>query len=90
MHDVTKALLDADLGLAESVLGADASRERQQAALDELALEPLATQQPVATELTQPTRQPISRSSFDAEPTVMVRSARPSQAAGPLRKLRVG
>ena len=32
--------------------------------------------------VTQPTRQPISRSSLDAEPTVMVRAARSSRPAG--------
>ena len=31
---------------------------------------------------TQPTRQPIMRSSFEAEPTVTVRSARPGCVAG--------
>jgi hypothetical protein len=32
--------------------------------------------------VTQPTRQPIIRSSLDAEPTVIVRPARPGCAAG--------
>ena len=51
MRDATKALLDADAGLAESVLGGDAELERQQSALDGLALDLLAREQPVATEL---------------------------------------
>lgn len=45
-----RRLLDGDVELAESVLGAEADQERLQAALDWLALGLLARDQPVATE----------------------------------------
>ena len=47
----TRALLDADLTLAESVITADEQMDRLQAAIEEKSLELLARQQPVATDL---------------------------------------
>ena len=47
----TRALLDADLALAESVITADEEMDRIQAAIEEKSLELLARQQPVATDL---------------------------------------
>jgi phosphate transport system protein len=47
----TRALLDADLALAESVITADEEMDRIQAAVEEKSLELLARQQPVATDL---------------------------------------
>src|SRR4051812_32306199 len=47
----TTALLDADLAVAESVLAADEQIDRIQRELDDLALDMLARQQPVATDL---------------------------------------
>jgi len=47
----TRALLDADLALAESVITADEELDRIQAAIEEKSLELLARQQPVATDL---------------------------------------
>ena len=47
----TRALLDADLALAESVITADEEMDRLQAAIEEKSLELLARQQPVATDL---------------------------------------
>jgi phosphate transport system protein len=47
----TRALLDADLALAESVITADEEIDRLQVGVEEKALELLARQQPVATDL---------------------------------------
>jgi phosphate transport system protein len=47
----TTALLDADLAIAESVIAADEQIDQIQRELDELALDMLARQQPVATDL---------------------------------------
>lgn len=47
----TTALLDADLAVAESVIAADEQLDRLQRELDDLALDLLARQQPVATDL---------------------------------------
>lgn len=47
----TRALLDADLGLAESVIAADERIDAVQAAIEEKSLELLARQAPVATDL---------------------------------------
>lgn len=47
----TTALLDSDLALAESVIAADEQIDRLQRELDETALNLLARQQPVATDL---------------------------------------
>lgn len=47
----TKALLEADLVLAESVIAADVQIDRLQRDLDDRATELLARQQPVATDL---------------------------------------
>src|SRR5215475_5243095 len=47
----TAALLDADLALAESVIAADDDVDNLQHELEDLALELLARQQPVATDL---------------------------------------
>jgi phosphate transport system protein len=47
----TRALLDAELQLAESVIAADARIDTAQLELDEKAVELLARQQPVATDL---------------------------------------
>jgi len=47
----TRALLDADLALAESVITADEEMDRLQAAIEGKSLELLARQQPVATDL---------------------------------------
>jgi phosphate transport system protein len=47
----TRALLDADLALAESVIAADEELDRIQAGIEEKSLELLARQQPVATDL---------------------------------------
>jgi phosphate transport system protein len=51
MARATTALLDADLALAESVIAADEELDRMQRELDETALDMLARQQPVATDL---------------------------------------
>ncbi|WP_040159445.1 phosphate signaling complex protein PhoU [Mobilicoccus massiliensis] len=51
MSRATTALLDADLELAESVISADHKIDSIRAELDELAVELLARQQPVATDL---------------------------------------
>ncbi|HEX8497952.1 MAG TPA: phosphate signaling complex protein PhoU [Actinomycetales bacterium] len=51
MARATTALLDADLALAESVIAADEKIDRLQRELDETALDLLARQQPVATDL---------------------------------------
>jgi phosphate transport system protein len=51
MARATTALLDADLALAESVIAADDALDRIQRELDDLALDLLARQQPVATDL---------------------------------------
>jgi phosphate transport system protein len=51
MARATTALLDADLTLAESVIAADEQIDTLQRELDETALDLLARQQPVATDL---------------------------------------
>jgi phosphate transport system protein len=51
MSRATTALLDADLGLAESVIAADQQVDAIQADLDERALVLIARQAPVATDL---------------------------------------
>lgn len=51
IDDATRALLGADLQLAESVIAADAQVDAAQAELDERAIELLARQAPVATDL---------------------------------------
>ena len=51
MNRATTALLDADLDLAESVITADDQIDALRGDLDELAVELLARQQPVATDL---------------------------------------
>lgn len=51
MERATTALLDADVHLAESVIEADKHLDDQRVALDELAVNLLARQQPVATDL---------------------------------------
>ncbi|MGL4172916.1 MAG: phosphate signaling complex protein PhoU [Actinomycetota bacterium] len=51
MSRATTALLDSDLQLAESVIAADERIDALQRELDETALDLLATQQPVATDL---------------------------------------
>ena len=51
MARATTALLDADLAVAESVIAADERLDEIQRGLDELALDLLARQQPVATDL---------------------------------------
>jgi phosphate transport system protein len=51
MAQATTALLDADLALAESVIAADEELDRMQRELDDTALDLLARQQPVATDL---------------------------------------
>jgi phosphate transport system protein len=51
MSRATTALLDADLDLAESVIAADEAIDRMQRELDQTALDLLARQQPVATDL---------------------------------------
>ncbi len=51
MERATTALLDADVHLAESVIEADKDLDDQRVALDELAINLLARQQPVATDL---------------------------------------
>jgi phosphate transport system protein len=51
MTRATTALLDADLSVAEGVIAADEEVDRIQRELDDLALELLARQQPVATDL---------------------------------------
>jgi phosphate transport system protein len=51
MARATTALLDADLAVAESVIAADEQIDRLQRELDDLALDLLARQQPVATDL---------------------------------------
>ncbi len=51
MARATTALLDADLNLAESVIAADEQIDRMQRELDDTALDLLARQQPVATDL---------------------------------------
>lgn len=51
ISEATRALLDADLQLAESVIAADARVDAAQIELDERAVELLARQQPVATDL---------------------------------------
>ncbi|GAB2694786.1 phosphate signaling complex protein PhoU [Thalassiella azotivora] len=51
MTSATKALLTADLPLAESVIAEDARIDRMQLDLDERAVAILARQQPVATDL---------------------------------------
>ncbi len=47
----TTALLDADVALAESVIAADEKLDTMRISLEDLALELLARQQPVATDL---------------------------------------
>jgi phosphate transport system protein len=49
--DATRSLLTADLQLAEAVIAADAQVDAAQSDLDERAVELLARQQPVATDL---------------------------------------
>ena len=51
MARATTALLDADLELAESVIAADEAIDQMQRELDQTALDLLARQQPVATDL---------------------------------------
>ncbi|MFZ5870763.1 MAG: phosphate signaling complex protein PhoU [Actinomycetota bacterium] len=51
ISEATRALLDADLQLAESVIAADAQVDAAQTELDERAVDLLARQQPVATDL---------------------------------------
>ncbi|HKS46261.1 MAG TPA: phosphate signaling complex protein PhoU [Amycolatopsis sp.] len=51
MERATKALLDADLGLAEQVIGDDAKVDDARAACEEQAYALLALQAPVATDL---------------------------------------
>ncbi|MDO5629283.1 MAG: phosphate signaling complex protein PhoU [Mobilicoccus sp.] len=51
MNRATTALLDADLALAEGVISADQQIDDLRRELDELAVELLARQQPVATDL---------------------------------------
>ncbi|NED98876.1 phosphate signaling complex protein PhoU [Phytoactinopolyspora halotolerans] len=51
MHLATRALLDADLEQAEKVVGGDAPINRDQLEIDELTIELMATQGPVASEL---------------------------------------
>lgn len=51
MHDATEALLTQDLELAEKVIAADHSLDLQQLELDEQAVDMLARQAPVATDL---------------------------------------
>ena len=51
MARATTALLDADLALAESVIAADEQIDAIQRELDDTALDMLARQQPVATDL---------------------------------------
>lgn len=51
MASSTRALLDVDLQLAESVIAADAQVDLLQRSLDDRAVELLARQQPVATDL---------------------------------------
>ena len=51
MSRSTTALLDGDLGLAESVIEADQQIDNLRDELDELAVQLLAQQQPVATDL---------------------------------------
>jgi phosphate transport system protein len=51
MARATTALLDADLELAESVIASDEAIDRMQRELDDTALDLLARQQPVATDL---------------------------------------
>lgn len=51
ISSATRSLLEADLQLAESVIAADARIDTAQMELDEKAVEILARQQPVATDL---------------------------------------
>ena len=51
MSRATTALLDADLGLAESVIAADEQIDALRRELDDLSIDLLARQQPVATDL---------------------------------------
>lgn len=51
MSSATQALLEADLALAESVISADAQIDAQQRHLDDRAVELLARESPVATDL---------------------------------------
>lgn len=51
MARATTALLDADLALAEGVIAADEKIDRMRADLDNLSVDLLARQQPVATDL---------------------------------------
>jgi phosphate transport system protein len=51
MRDANSALLEADGGLADTVIAADRGIVQGQAVVDALALEILARQQPVATDL---------------------------------------
>jgi phosphate transport system protein len=51
INRATRAVLDADLALAESVITADEELDRIQAAIEAKSLELLARQQPVATDL---------------------------------------
>ena len=51
MARATTALLDADLAVAESVIAADEQIDAHPRDLDELAIDLLARQQPVATDL---------------------------------------
>jgi phosphate transport system protein len=51
MARATRALLDADLHLAESVIAADEQIDELRRELDELSIDLLARQQPVATDL---------------------------------------
>lgn len=51
MARATTALLDADIELAESVIAADETLDRMQRELDDISVNLLAQQQPVATDL---------------------------------------
>jgi phosphate transport system protein len=51
MARATTALLDADIQLAESVIAADEQIDRMRSELDDLSIDLLARQQPVATDL---------------------------------------
>ncbi|WP_137121716.1 phosphate signaling complex protein PhoU [Segeticoccus rhizosphaerae] len=51
MARATTALLDADIHLAESVIAADQQIDRMRSELDDLSIDLLARQQPVATDL---------------------------------------
>src|SRR5699024_877449 len=51
LEDATRALLEGDLGLAERVIAADPHVDERQVELDAKAVELLARQAPVATDL---------------------------------------